>query len=529
MIVQICVEKAAATDETQQSVAFNLELINFKSIIVEYFFIISWDEKQDSMSSRNSTDFGGCESERKPEDCGVDDRPPTIAAILLLVLGSFLKGCGTVPCTTVGMAYMDDNVKKEKAPMYFGIISTSWMLGPLLGYLMSYSFLKYHEDPSTAPGFGPQDPLWIGRWWAGFVLQGVLLMVCAVPFALFPRWLPGRARATKVKEGEEIHLTGLWAALKRLIKNPIFMLLIIYDTFWFYGGYGHNMMLPKYMENQFRLSASEASILSGTPSNSALMVATAIGGYLISKFKPNAKYLTGSITVLQVIRAIGFFILMIPKCEILQMTNYGLDEQGLILEGPCNTNCSCTTNAFTSVCARDGKNETIFFSPCYAGCHGKINETFTNCSCLDSYGLEENHVTEGFCFDHGCWTQALVYTITLPIIVLIVNLLNVADQIIRLRCIETEDKSVALGTFEAVTSLFALFSMFLGGVVDSACLVWENSCGQTGNCWFYDITKFNYLMHGISALFTGLAAISMFSMFCLSKRMNDVYKEGEDI
>ncbi|KAG8184976.1 hypothetical protein JTE90_020022, partial [Oedothorax gibbosus] len=46
------------------------------------------------------------------------------------------------------MAYMDDNAKKEKTPMYFGFITTSWMLGPLLGYLMSYSFLKYHEDPS---------------------------------------------------------------------------------------------------------------------------------------------------------------------------------------------------------------------------------------------------------------------------------------------------------------------------------------------------------------------------------------------
>ncbi|KAG8171113.1 hypothetical protein JTE90_006325 [Oedothorax gibbosus] len=197
------------------------------------------------------------------------------------------------------------------------------------------------------------------------------------------------------------------------------------------------MMLPKYMENQFRLSASEASLLSGPPSFFALMVATPIGGYLVYKCKPNAKYLTGGLTILQVIRAIGFLILMVPKCEIIQMSSYGLDEQGLTLEGPCNTNCSCLTNAFSPVCARDGR--TTFFSPCHAGCHGRMNESFTDCTCLDSYGLEENHATEGFCIDHGCWTQALVYTITLPIIVLIVNLLNVANQIIRLRCIKTND------------------------------------------------------------------------------------------
>ncbi|KAG8171114.1 hypothetical protein JTE90_006326 [Oedothorax gibbosus] len=83
--------------------------------------------------------------------------------------------------------------------------------------------------------------------------------------------------------------------------------------------------------------------------------------------------------------------------------------------------------------------------------------------------------------------------------------------------------------FEAVTSLFALFPMFLGAVVDSACLVWEKSCGQTGNCWFYDITKLNYLMHGISALLVGFSAIAIFVIFRLSTRMNDLYKEAEDI
>ncbi|KAG8190234.1 hypothetical protein JTE90_011955 [Oedothorax gibbosus] len=425
------------------------------------------------------------------------------------------------------MAYMDDNVKKEKAPMYFGVIQTSMMLGPLLAYLMSYTFLKYHEDPSSAPGFGPEDPLFIGRWWAGFVLQGVLLLVCAAPFAIFPRRLPGGAKTTKAKEGEGIHLTGLWAALKRLIKNPILILLLIYEIFWTYGGYGHTMMLPKYMENQFRLSASEASLLSGTPSLCALMVATPIGGYLLYKFKPNAKFLTGSLTVFIIIRALGFLILMIPKCEIIQMSSFGLNEQGLILEGPCNTNCSCSTNVFEPVCARDGK--TVYFSPCHAGCTAKINESFTDCSCLDSYGLEDNLAFEGFCFDHGCWTQALIYTTTFPIIIFLSNLLNAAKPIIRLRCIDTEDKSVALGVFETVLSLFALFPVFFGAIVDSVCLVWENNCGQTGNCWFYDITKFNYLLHGISALFTGFAAIFMVAVFFLSTRMKDLYKEDGDV
>ena len=44
------------------------------------------------------------------------------------------------------------------------------------------------------PGFGPDDPRWIGAWWMGFFLQGILLVIFTIPIALFPRRLPGQKK-----------------------------------------------------------------------------------------------------------------------------------------------------------------------------------------------------------------------------------------------------------------------------------------------------------------------------------------------
>lgn len=35
-----------------------------------------------------------------------------------------------------------------------------------------------------------------------------------------------------------------------------------------------------------------------------------------------------------------------------------------------------------------------------------------------------------------------------------------------------------------------------GAVVDSACLVWEKSCGEKGACWLYDTKIFRMFYHG---------------------------------
>ncbi|GBL94513.1 hypothetical protein AVEN_235610-1 [Araneus ventricosus] len=103
------------------------------------------------------------------------------------------------------------------------------------------------------------------------------------------------------------------------------------------------------------------------------MSATVIGGYLVWKFRPTAKFLIASMIAMEAVSALGFILLMIPKCDKVEMANFGLNREGLILDSECNFNCTCTTKAFSPICGSDGR--TVFFTPCFAGCKENVNQT----------------------------------------------------------------------------------------------------------------------------------------------------------
>lgn len=44
-----------------------------------------------------------------------------------------------------------------------------------------------------------------------------------------------------------------------------------------------------------------------------------------------------------------------------------------------------------------------------------------------------------------------------------------------------------------------------GAVVDSACLFWEDNCGEPGACRLYDPSKFRFVFHGVTAVIMLLA------------------------
>ncbi|KAG8187154.1 hypothetical protein JTE90_020032 [Oedothorax gibbosus] len=441
------------------------------------------------------------------------------------------RGFGNLAYYAVGLAYMDDNSKQKNTPMYLAVAFALRLLGPLLGFLMSSVFLKFPENPFVDPGFGNEDPRWIGGWWMGFLLQGFLLALCTVPMAMFPRRLPGHKQPKlniMLPDKKELRskVLNFFAAMKRLMKNPLLIFITLNVIFSTLGTFGHYIMLPKYMENQFKLSASEASLASGPPGIAASVTSILLGGFTIYRLRPSAKVLTAAMVSLEVVTAIGFLMLKIPHCEVTEMANYGLDDNGLVLSSDCNDNCSCSTSKFTPVCSLEGN--TFYFSPCYAGCKITSNQEFEDCSCVqDKSGLNRKNVTEGFCVSKDCWPQALMYIISFPILQCVVSFLKAAYTMLLLRSIDPQDKSVALGIFETMISAFGFipFPMVFGSLVDSACLVWETTCGKTGNCWFYDVSKFNYLLHGASALFSALSAACLFVVFLLSARLRNLYEE----
>ncbi|XP_054713438.1 solute carrier organic anion transporter family member 74D-like [Uloborus diversus] len=471
--------------------------------------------------------------------CDSASKTPTIPAVLIFILASFLKGFANLAYHAIGLSYLDDSAKKKNAPIYLAIAHAMRLFGPALGYLLASTCLNYYEDPSVDPGFGPDDPRWIGAWWIGFIVQGVLLFICSLPIMFFPRRLPGKRHANlkknaKENEGLKANLLGLLGAVKRLGTNSLYVLIVMNVTLSIYGGIGHSFTLPKYMEHQFRMSASDASLYSGPPTIAAVISSSVLGAILIWKYRPKAKNLIAGMALTEFLSAAFFLLFMIPYCGDIEMNSYGRDNNGLILTEECNANCNCSKSTYNPVCGPDGK--TTYFSPCFAGCTVETTllskKVFTNCSCIAFQdGENGSFVTPGYCKEESCWSQATIYVVMLPVLHSAMNILRVAYTLICLRAIDPEDKSVALGTFEMLICLFGFipFPVVVGSIVDTACLIWEETCGQTGNCWFYDVHMFRTLVHILSAFFQFLSALTLVVLCFKHSKLRDLYEEEDDV
>uniref|UniRef100_A0A914CJH9 Uncharacterized protein n=1 Tax=Acrobeloides nanus TaxID=290746 RepID=A0A914CJH9_9BILA len=104
----------------------------------------------------------------------------------LIFAGLFILGIGRTMPFSLGLPLIDDNVKRKNLPMYFAGMFFIRILGPALGYMMGSVFnnLYYTFDPPA--GVTPRDPLWIGCWWAGFLLIGTVLLGPSIALFLFP-------------------------------------------------------------------------------------------------------------------------------------------------------------------------------------------------------------------------------------------------------------------------------------------------------------------------------------------------------
>lgn len=189
----------------------------------------------------------------------------------------------------------------------------------------------------------------------------------------------------------------------------------------------------------------------------------------------------------------------------------------LNLTSPCNAACNCEQTKYAPVCHE--LSGTTFFSACHAGCRAIINDTtFDDCTCIDSlfqdtslhldnqtlelgfHALKNRLVTAGPC-KQDCSIPFILFT-TLSIVTnVFCSSARIGYILVSYRCVETKDKSLALGVAALVTSMFGFVPgpILFGAIMDSTCLVWNISCEEKGNCWFYDRDNFRYYVNLASA------------------------------
>lgn len=85
--------------------------------------------------------------------------------LVILAVSLLGIGIGQTAIATLGIPYIDDNVKSKQSPLYMAITIGVRILGPALGYYLGSICIRQYVDLSM--DVDHTDPNFIGAWWLG--------------------------------------------------------------------------------------------------------------------------------------------------------------------------------------------------------------------------------------------------------------------------------------------------------------------------------------------------------------------------
>ncbi|XP_068085644.1 solute carrier organic anion transporter family member 74D isoform X2 [Anabrus simplex] len=461
------------------------------------------------------------------EDCS-DSGAISMPAIILF-MAHIILGIGGSMYYTLGMAYLDDNTKRSKAPVYLAITQCVRMLGPTLGFVLASYTLSKYVDPSLHPTIGTKDPRWIGAWWLGWAPLGTVSCCLAAIMLLFPKHLPRaaqrKAESSKPRIQRQKSFKDFKMTFAKLVKNKVLVLNTCSGVCFMFGYIGYWIFMPKYLETQYRQSAARASLISG----SVGLIFSALGimasGLVISKFKPPARYLAGWNVIVEIVDAIGHMSWAFLGCPAEDLHGSWQQDGSWSLVADCNMDCDCgPTVKYAPICSLDGS--TTFYSACHAGCLESAvangTRTFSNCSCIPS-----GSALEGPCAV-DCSFNFTLFLITQCTMFLLGSSGKAGNTLIQFRCVDEEDKAMSIGLSEFLLCALAFIPgpIVYGMLLDSACMVWGEVCGQSGNCWLYDGKSLRFLLNFTAAGFLMCGMLLDIGVFYHAKDLQ-IYDEED--
>nr|XP_045379311.1 solute carrier organic anion transporter family member 4C1-like isoform X2 [Camelus bactrianus] len=251
--------------------------------------------------------------------------------LYVFILGQLLLGVGGTPLYTLGTAFIDDSVPTHKSSLYIGIGYSMSVLGPAVGYVLGGQLLTLYIDVDLGQStdITEDDPRWLGAWWIGFLMSWFLAWSLIIPFSCFPKHLPGTAEIQDGKTSQAHQSNSLQntdgnfgqsfkdfpAALKNLMRNTVFMCLVLSTCSEALVTTGFATFLPKFIENQFGLSSSSAATLGGAVLVPGAALGQILGGVLVSKFKMTCKNIMKFALLTSVIALTLSFVFLYANCE----------------------------------------------------------------------------------------------------------------------------------------------------------------------------------------------------------------------
>lgn len=543
---------------------------NALALTEEYFLDHNYFVNETSSSSE---DLAICPRTDVPVHCDASTKSGILLPRLLIFLSQFILGIGTTLYYSLGQTYLDDNTKKKNTPMLLGFTYSLRTVGPVFGFLLGYVCLNLYIDPSLHPIIMKNDPRWLGAWWLGWIILAITMAMFAVLIAMFPRDLP-RPSDTAKKDGElplkikpscqkypmdkpipaEVENTPTMSefvkTMKRLLSNRLLTCNNLSTVFYVLGASVYITFSLKYLEVQFGASAAGGAMIAAPVSLIGMILGFLLSGLVISKFKPGPRPLLGWNVIVGVLFIMGQVVFIFLGCKDPGIRGVDLVTMQMNLSESCNANCNCAGVKYSPVCHEPTK--TTFFSACHAGCQVMMNnKEFGNCSCLSSnpdyetdvpdrivivedeayqpgtYKSTYNKVRTGPCTSN-CNRPYLIFAVISCVIQALGCSGKIGNVLVNFRSVDKKDKSFAQGVTLMIVSLFALIPgpIIYGAIIDSTCLIWEETCGTRGNCWFYNRENFRYLVNVTSVGFFVIAVL-FDAMVCYLGKDLDLYGAEE--
>lgn len=476
---------------------------------------------------------------------------------IYVLLGNVLRGIGETPIQPLGISYIDDFATEENAALYVGCVQTISVVGPVFGYLLGSLCAKIYVDigfvKMESITITPADARWVGAWWLGYLIAGVITLLSAIPFWFLPRALPvsegqrpdkcppeqtsfiKNSPLLKQKYQADEHSSFIEMAkdfiptLRTLLGHPVYLIYLCVTIIQLNSLIGMVTYKPKYIEQHFRQSASKANFLMGVINIPAVALGMFSGGLLMKRLKLNlmgaARFAFGT-SLIGYILSLFFFAMSCENANVAGVTvpysrvDGASFDQHSVFES-CNQACLCSASEWDPVCGDDG---ITYMSACLAGCtsssgSGK-NIVFSNCSCV---GVAGNFTASaGQCNDKDDCDRMFPYFLALSVLTsFIISLGGTPGYMLLIRCIKPQLKSLALGFHALATRTLAGIPapIYFGAVIDTTCLKWgQKRCGGIGACRIYNTTAYRIAYLGLTLSLRTVAFIICIPGFILLAR-----------